>query len=210
MFAGMLFFALIVMFVPEGDLGTVVEVSPDADATPATSAAVDGHSHSHGHGGKPTPGKPVSSRRLMTTGIIAAIGISLHNLPEGLVVYNATIGGVCNESAIDWAAPLSVICSQLIAGCLSRGIVVTWAIALHNIPGVCLCSVGCRVPTIPLPDAPVAGNNCPCCRGHGGCVANLFSHWKVCARSWWCLVIAPQVWTTPSFLTSCMFPAFSF
>ena len=72
---------------------------------------------------------------MMTTGIITAVGISLHNLPEGLVVYNATIGGVCNESAIEWAAPLGDVFAQLVANCLSRGVVVTWAIALHNIPG---------------------------------------------------------------------------
>ncbi len=125
MFAGMLFFALVVMLIPEVDLGSGVE----------------GHGHSHGgmvsHNVSVAPGdkQTATSRRLLTTGIIAAVGISLHNLPEGLVVYNATIGGICNEGTIDWTAPFSLLVQQLGVNCLSRGVVVTWAIALHNIPG---------------------------------------------------------------------------
>lgn len=123
MFAGMLFFAVVVMFIPE------VELMEGEGTEPA---AVH-HGHAHGPVTS-TPGATVSAKRLMTTGLIAAIGISLHNLPEGLVVYNATIGGICNESAINWAAPLADVVRQLLTNCLSRGVVVTWAIALHNIP----------------------------------------------------------------------------
>ncbi len=113
MFAGMLFFAVVVRFVPSSE----------------------GHGHSHGGGGAGGDAGGVSAKRLMTTGIIAAIGISLHNLPEGLVVYNAAITGVCKPGAVNWAGSFSSIVQDHLKHCISRGVVVTWAIALHNIPG---------------------------------------------------------------------------
>jgi ZIP family zinc transporter len=72
-------------------------------------------------------------RGLLLTGLSAAVGIAAHNLPEGLVVYNHTIGGICALEA--GAAPLQWW--QLPADparCLSRGVAMTLAIALHNIP----------------------------------------------------------------------------
>ena len=49
-------------------------------------------------------------RKLMTAGVLTAIGIAIHNLPEGLAVFVSSIGD------------------------LSLGISLAFAIALHNIP----------------------------------------------------------------------------
>ncbi|KNB44139.1 zinc transporter [Blastocystis sp. subtype 4] len=71
-------------------------------------------------------------RSLEIAGLITALGISLHNFPEGLVVYNATVVGVC-----DLAAPSSFSLSYLVqylVQCTGRGLVVALAIAIHNIP----------------------------------------------------------------------------
>lgn len=67
-------------------------------------------------------------RELMMTGVIAAVGIALHNLPEGLVVYTSTLAGVgCEDVAgKDWY--------EYITQCLGRGLPITFAIALHNVP----------------------------------------------------------------------------
>jgi len=95
-----------------------------------------------------------TTRRLMTTAMIAALGISLHNLPEGLIVYNQTITGICatrpraagevvstphpllaaaNTTMMAFgSAPLPV--NFDVRDCLSRGVAVTFAIFLHNIP----------------------------------------------------------------------------
>lgn len=71
-------------------------------------------------------------RSLEMTGLITALGISLHNFPEGLVVFNATVVGVC-----DLPAPSSFSLSyvlQYLIQCTGRGLVVALAIAIHNIP----------------------------------------------------------------------------
>jgi ZIP family zinc transporter len=68
------------------------------------------------------------------TGLIAALGVTMHNFPEGLVVYTQTIGGVCH--GLDLSVSLMSLAGlrHLTQACASRGIVVTMAIALHNIP----------------------------------------------------------------------------
>lgn len=106
------------------------------------------------------------------TGLVAALGISLHNLPEGLIVYNQTITGICTPapppatsgdavvaaapladdgaggSGLLWSAwgaasngleaiglpPLPTDLTFDVDRCLSRGVAVTFAIFLHNIP----------------------------------------------------------------------------
>lgn len=144
MFVGMLLFAAVVKLVPE------VEMEGDG-------ASASAHGHGHGASGSkpaaiadaPSTAAPggsapaaasasapamtaAESHRLMMTGIIAAVGISLHNLPEGLVVYTATITGVaCEGSTADMTA------MEYVTGCLGRGLAITFAIALHNIPGAC-------------------------------------------------------------------------
>jgi ZIP family zinc transporter len=70
---------------------------------------------------------------LMWTGLNAALGIAAHNLPEGLVVYNHTIQGICEQTVLTknlswWEFP------DDISKCLTRGVAMTFAIALHNIP----------------------------------------------------------------------------
>ena len=70
---------------------------------------------------------------LQKTGWITALGISLHNFPEGLIVFNATVVGVC-----DLATPSSFSLSyifQYLTKCTGRGLMTAIAIAIHNIPG---------------------------------------------------------------------------
>ena len=73
----------------------------------------------------------------MMTGLITALGITLHNLPEGLVVYNSTLGGVCDSHAPPsapgtYAAWLGL--PKDLRACMGSGLAVAFAIALHNIP----------------------------------------------------------------------------
>ena len=66
------------------------------------------------------------------TGLVTALGISLHNFPEGLVVFNATVVGVCKlppPSSFSLAYLF-----QYLTQCTGRGLVVALAIAIHNIP----------------------------------------------------------------------------
>jgi zinc transporter ZupT len=75
----------------------------------------------------------VMRQGLMWTGLNAALGIAAHNLPEGLVVYNHTIGGICEQNSASkdllwWEFPEDP------SVCLTRGVAMTFAIALHNIP----------------------------------------------------------------------------
>lgn len=103
-------------------------------------------------------------RRLLLTGVVAALGItcvrhapsallsphalptplpwplvrsmtsrirprrSLHNFPEGIVVYNAGLHGVCEGEVPEglW---------EFMTKCMGRGLAISSAIALHNIPG---------------------------------------------------------------------------
>lgn len=112
MFGGMLFFGLVVTLIPEPSVPvTAVTGSDPVSSTSRT-----------------------SSQRMLMTGVIAAVGISLHNLPEGLVVYNATIGGVCREGSVDWSGGWLSGVGEVLSKCMGRGLVITWAIALHNIP----------------------------------------------------------------------------
>ena len=69
-----------------------------------------------------------NSHSLEMTGLVTALGISLHNLPEGLVVFNATVVGVC---AVE---PPSLFSWDYLLHCTGRGLVVAIAIAIHNIP----------------------------------------------------------------------------
>ena len=69
--------------------------------------------------------------RLEKMGVMTALGISLHNFPEGLVVFNATVVGVCRLPAASFSLPYLF---QYLTQCTGRGLAVALAIALHNIP----------------------------------------------------------------------------
>eukprot|EP01121_Diplochlamys_sp_Union-15-3_P015705 TRINITY_DN523_c0_g1_i2.p1 TRINITY_DN523_c0_g1~~TRINITY_DN523_c0_g1_i2.p1 ORF type:complete len:319 (+),score=40.71 TRINITY_DN523_c0_g1_i2:35-958(+) len=94
-FTGMLFFGIIAKLFPEHD---------------------HDHEHDHGkqHDKKKPPGKPSlkdkEMKRIKQVGLITALGLSLHNIPEGIAVYVASLKGV------NVGLPLAV------------------AIAAHNIP----------------------------------------------------------------------------
>jgi zinc transporter, ZIP family len=69
------------------------------------------------------------SKSLLLTGLIACLGISLHNLPEGLIVYTQTLGGVCKNEWSGWEH-----LSRYLGGCMGRGLAIAIAMSLHNIP----------------------------------------------------------------------------
>ncbi|XP_062223807.1 zinc transporter ZTP29 isoform X1 [Phragmites australis] len=93
-FAGVLFFGFIIKFIPEPDF------SPQADSS--EKQADDGGS------GKDMMRK--HRRQVLFSGIVTAVGISLHNFPEGMAVFLGSVKG------------------------LHVGLNLAIAIALHNIP----------------------------------------------------------------------------
>ncbi|GAB2276997.1 Zinc transporter ztp29 [Dionaea muscipula] len=93
-FAGVVFFAIVVNFIPEPTLG------PSSDAKDKKK--------SEDEGGKDMMKK--HRRQVLFSGIITAVGISLHNFPEGMAVFLGSIKG------------------------LRVGLNLALAIALHNIP----------------------------------------------------------------------------
>ncbi|KAL6604528.1 hypothetical protein ACP70R_042955 [Stipagrostis hirtigluma subsp. patula] len=95
-FAGVLFFGFIIKFIPEPNL------TPQAD--PSEKKADD----DSGGSGKDMMRK--HRRQVLFSGIITAVGISLHNFPEGMAVFLGSVKG------------------------LHVGLNLAVAIALHNIP----------------------------------------------------------------------------
>ena len=86
---------------------------------------------------------PKETSRLLYTGMLAAVGIALHNAPEGLIVFNQTITGLCPSGAGEALSPVTLFGLPLpwllvpngdFTRCLGRGAAITAAIALHNIP----------------------------------------------------------------------------
>ena len=93
-----------------------------------------------------------SKQRLMLTALLAALGVALHNFPEGLIVYTQSLDGVCSAEGLaraqdQWAAaqqaPLAswdqlrlgaAAASTASSACAGRAVAITFAIALHNIP----------------------------------------------------------------------------
>ncbi|KAL0550792.1 hypothetical protein IC582_009855 [Cucumis melo] len=92
-FAGVIFFAFVAHFIPEPTLGPVSDTKRRKDKD---------------EGGKDLMKK--HRRQVLYSGIITAIGISLHNFPEGMAVFLGSIKG------------------------LRVGLNLALAIALHNIP----------------------------------------------------------------------------
>ncbi|KAL8531196.1 hypothetical protein ACS0TY_007996 [Phlomoides rotata] len=93
-FAGVIFFAIVTNFIPEPTLAPVSDVEKKKK--------------NRDEGGKDTMKK--HRRQVMFSGIITAVGISLHNFPEGMAVFLGSIKG------------------------LRVGLNLALAIALHNIP----------------------------------------------------------------------------
>jgi ZIP family zinc transporter len=156
MFLGMLGFWLVASLVPEPDIESlatsgntgVALQAPDkmtlaelqlelADAAGESSGPAAGTRAElvsrveEARGSGSSAAASASSSKLMLTGLIACIGISLHNLPEGLIVYTQTLSGVCSEPWAGWA-PEAL--AGFMQGCMGRGVAITTAMALHNIP----------------------------------------------------------------------------
>lgn len=93
-FAGVIFFAIVVKFIPEPPI--------------APSSESKKKKHTGDEGGKDMIKK--QRRQVLFSGIITAVGISLHNFPEGMAVFLGSMKG------------------------LRVGLNLAVAIALHNIP----------------------------------------------------------------------------
>lgn len=92
-FAGVIFFAIVTNFIPEPELSPISDLKSRKN---------------NGDGGKDMLKK--HRRQVLFSGIITAIGISLHNFPEGMAVFLGSMKG------------------------LRVGLNLAFAIALHNIP----------------------------------------------------------------------------
>ncbi|XP_030443766.1 zinc transporter ZTP29 [Syzygium oleosum] len=93
-FAGVMFFAIVVNFIPEPTITPTSELK--------------NKKHTGDEGGKDVMKK--HRRQVLFSGIITAVGISLHNFPEGMAVFLGSMKG------------------------LRVGLNLALAIALHNIP----------------------------------------------------------------------------
>eukprot|EP01099_Mayorella_cantabrigiensis_P003269 TRINITY_DN2535_c0_g1_i1.p1 TRINITY_DN2535_c0_g1~~TRINITY_DN2535_c0_g1_i1.p1 ORF type:complete len:313 (-),score=52.54 TRINITY_DN2535_c0_g1_i1:228-1076(-) len=93
---GVVLFAIIVWLFPEPNLDEFLQPSVE-----------EGSIH-HSDPGEDKVSKP--ARKLLMTGLITALGVSLHNLPEGIAVYFSTLRG------LKFGLPLAV------------------CIAFHNLP----------------------------------------------------------------------------
>ncbi|KAK8807920.1 hypothetical protein WA588_006408, partial [Blastocystis sp. NMH] len=133
MFVGMVGFLALTLLIPEMDDEEESQQSDKANdkeldkgsetisqSSPSSQPLFQSSSQSH------------QQRSLRMTGLVTALGISLHNFPEGLVVFNATVVGVCKlppPSSFSLAYLF-----QYLTQCTGRGLVVALAIAIHNIP----------------------------------------------------------------------------
>lgn len=91
-FAGVLLFDLISRLVPEGDFGELANMTD--------------HKKTDGD----NKGTGITRGELMRTALLTALGVSIHNLPEGMCVYLSCLEGI------------------------NRSIPLIFAIAIHNIP----------------------------------------------------------------------------
>lgn len=83
------------------------EIEPAADGSPASIAAT----HNHGHSHKPASAiRPIDRQAIARVGLLAALAITAHNLPEGLATFFATLDSP------------------------TIGLPLAAAIAIHNIP----------------------------------------------------------------------------
>ena len=132
MFVGMIGFLALTHLIPEQEFGEEREGEKDEH----DELEHDEHEHDeqekNDNHQQEILSKSTSNPSLYKAALITALGISLHNFPEGLIVFNATVVGVCSL-----APPSTFSLSylfQYLTQCTGRGLVVAFAIALHNIP----------------------------------------------------------------------------
>jgi ZIP family zinc transporter len=106
-FGGMAMMFLIDALIPHIHMGERHDVDGEARACPAPDSEEHGR-HRHRHGAGQANG--VHPSRLLKTGLLVALGIGVHNFPEGITTFASAI----HDPAL--------------------GIVIAVAIALHNIP----------------------------------------------------------------------------
>ena len=152
MFAGMAFFLLLAYLVPEQEEDSTDPAEKEASTadTAVTESTKITESTENTKNMKSTENventkiaestentkitentEKAQQARLEKMGVMTALGISLHNFPEGLVVFNATVVGICRLPAASFS--LSYLL-QYLTQCTGRGLAVAMAIALHNIP----------------------------------------------------------------------------
>ncbi|KVH90832.1 Zinc/iron permease [Cynara cardunculus var. scolymus] len=112
-FGGVIFFAIIANFIPEPSLGPTADTKNKKVKHPTFPMKIYAFelllAGKHGNeGGKDVMKK--HRRQVLFSGIITAVGISLHNFPEGMAVFLGSLKG------------------------LRVGLNLALAIALHNIP----------------------------------------------------------------------------
>ncbi|KAK8793304.1 hypothetical protein WA158_004663 [Blastocystis sp. Blastoise] len=136
MFLGMILFLLITALIPEPEAINFINIDDKTETKEETDSTITEDSHENEDKNNSTKKEDSKEKRLnmrmITTGLFTVIGISLHNLPEGLVVYNATVVGVCSLQS-----PTSLTLAAwipYISQCMGRGLAVAFAIAMHNIP----------------------------------------------------------------------------
>ena len=125
MFVGMLGFLALTHLIPEQEFGEEEEQQQQQQQK-------EGEEQQEEKENDKVLSKSTSNSSLYKAALITALGISLHNFPEGLIVFNATVVGVCSL-----APPTTFSLSymfQYLTQCTGRGLVVALAIALHNIP----------------------------------------------------------------------------
>lgn len=106
-FGGMAMMFLIDALIPHIHMGERHDAEAEARACPTPDPEEHGrhrYRHGAGHGGGVNPG------RLLKTGLLVALGIGVHNFPEGIT----TFAGTMHDPAL--------------------GVAIAIAIALHNIP----------------------------------------------------------------------------
>jgi hypothetical protein len=114
-FAGVAFFAIVVALVPEPDCTALLGPQPkDKDLSrmgarrnsydhlgagaglgarrPSIEAAMGGHTHIESGRGKP---RGRASQEVLSSGLITALGIAIHNFPEGIAVFLASMKVRC-------------------------------------------------------------------------------------------------------------------
>lgn len=157
-FIGMAFFYIIINLIPEPDFDNIIDKPKKSPVTtPKNSKRKTSKSPKSNGLRKRKNSDPKDTitvddekkeshtstkslrNKLWTTGLVSALGITLHNFPEGLIVFNASVVsiffiyklGPCDSTGM--MDSISNFMNFLFT-CMGRGVAVTLAIGLHNIP----------------------------------------------------------------------------